>query len=842
MPSREDCENEIVAASNGMLTRDDAKRLLNRFADRMARSADDPITMARQIGDEATASAIIEKRNRLMNLRKRIAGTELAERQIPDLRARHGKEGIFLALRSKIEGINTVVESGRVSAEAIGNEQANLYRSRLLGELDKLGTFNAFRNSATFQDQVGRELYELSMASVGQPHQIGITGDKLAMQTAEAINKWQSYAKEKLNQEGAWIGDYAGYISRTTHDPYKLHQAGFEEWRNYILTKLNYDRVFEGIDNPEQYLHNVYDNLWTGIHIPDGSRIGLKDPAFKGPANIAKSLSQSRELHFKDADAWLDYQKRFGTGTLADQVWRSLDRSGRDFGLMRVFGTNPRAELEGYIDRFIDRYQYDDPAGAKYLRDNRGTLDKMMGYLDGRLDHPVNSQLARISQGLRNIESAGKLSAVVFTHLFSMATKISLLRYDGVPWGEAVANAITSLGVGAKGRFGHEELHDLLLSNLDGHASSIMQRWTPGEQRPGLTSSILATVLRWEGLNYVINAEKAGTKDMLARQLGRQVDRTFDELIPQSQRALTQYGISRSDWELLRNAPDHTKVSDRVYLTPDAAHRVEPQLDANGNDLFTSKLRDDLAMKLYSYYEDRANQSIVTPGISEKTFFYRGTENGSPAGEVLRMLAQFKMWGAANIRQNIGREWYGNPGSGTWLLPSKSQAMGLASLAVMSTLLGYARMVTVGAMKGELPRDPTSPKTIEAAMLQGGGFGILGDFLFGQWGRTGQGLGETLLGPTIGTGLQLAEIYGHLKAAAEGDTHTARKDLPPELLKVTLDNTPFINMFYLRTALNYAFLWRFQEWLNPGFQRRRERRIQQETGQRFWLSPAQSVR
>ena len=167
--------------------------------------------------------------------------------------------------------------------------------------------------------------------------------------------------------------------------------------------------------------------------------------------------------------------------------------------------------------------------------------------------------------------------------------------------------------------------------------------------------------------------------------------------------------------------------------------------------------------------------------------------------------------------------------------------MGLVSVAAASTILGYARMATVSLLKGETPRNPLDPAAMAAGAAQGGGFGILGDFLFGQYSRSGQGLAETLVGPVLGTAAQIFQLKNAMVAAAAGDPH-AQKDLGPEALKLITDNTPFINMFYIRVALNYLFLWRLQEMLNPGFQRRRERRIQRDTGQTMLLSPAQAVR
>ncbi|MFL1533937.1 MULTISPECIES: hypothetical protein [Pseudomonas] len=54
------------------------------------------------------------------------------------------------------------------------------------------------------------------------------------------------------------------------------------------------------------------------------------------------------------------------------------------------------------------------------------------------------------------------------------------------------------------------------------------------------------------------------------------------------------------------------------------------------------------------------------------------------------------------------------------------------------------------------------------------------------------------------------------------------------------NNTPFLNLFYTRIAMDHLFLWSVQEAMNPGSLRRTEQRIQQESGQKFLVKPSQS--
>lgn len=54
-----------------------------------------------------------------------------------------------------------------------------------------------------------------------------------------------------------------------------------------------------------------------------------------------------------------------------------------------------------------------------------------------------------------------------------------------------------------------------------------------------------------------------------------------------------------------------------------------------------------------------------------------------------------------------------------------------------------------------------------------------------------------------------------------------------------LDNTPFLNVFWLRTAMNGLILNRIQDVLDPGSLERYQRRVEREQGNDFLIPPSQ---
>jgi hypothetical protein len=136
-------------------------------------------------------------------------------------------------------------------------------------------------------------------------------------------------------------------------------------------------------------------------------------------------------------------------------------------------------------------------------------------------------------------------------------------------------------------------------------------------------------------------------------------------------------------------------------------------------------------------------------------------------------------------------------------------------------------------LKGRTPRDPFGEdwKSVwTAAMTQGGGLGIYGDYLFGEFNRFGNSPEETFLGPTAGTASDILKLWSKIRS---GDDPTA------DGIRLGVNNAPFANLFWTRIGLDYAVLYHLQEMANPGYLKRMEQRVKRENDQEFILPPSQ---
>lgn len=155
------------------------------------------------------------------------------------------------------------------------------------------------------------------------------------------------------------------------------------------------------------------------------------------------------------------------------------------------------------------------------------------------------------------------------------------------------------------------------------------------------------------------------------------------------------------------------------HLVPEAAHRVpdaliEPMRPARPKGApalsdatlaeIDARSRDNLYLKLRTLFLDIADRGVIRPGIDEKTLLLGGARPGTVAGEALRFMAQFKTWGAAAVRQGVGRELYGGQGVA-------GAVAGMIHMTLGTALMGYLVITLKDLFKGKAPRPPDDPRT-----------------------------------------------------------------------------------------------------------------------------------
>lgn len=844
--------------AKGKLSDLEARDLLSEVAERAEAmrqtGVKDPfVTAAGELAAKLVDNAVKDRLDALRNSAKRKAIYYRVQ-------ANYGGDlkKAALSLESEMVHVNTKMANMEAPVEEVATGILFRYATAIDNKLRQDGLEHAVVGGG-MDREISRALFEMS--GMG-PKQTKAPTD-LANKAAMAFEAPLAQLAERLKAAGARFERAVDYVTHTTHNPRAMIDAKFDQWWRKTKPRLS-DYTFRDLapkdgetmeQAKDRFGQSVYNALITGIHMTSdhmtslmSDDMGYIPPAFDGSRNMAKKFSHQRVLFWKDADSWYDHMREFGgMTTLYHTVHQVLQSGANGIALMEKFGTNPMGSLNMLIRKVQEDFRDKDPLGVINFNNKSAHLINVMGRLDGSLNVPVSADWAQFTGTLRTIESATMLGNVGVTHLMSLpATLGSLAPHYGIGRAEVYGNALKALVQG----LGPKEKQDLLSEAgafSHGTLAHYMAQLRTSDNIPGRVSALAGVFLKATGLNYVLENTQNGVRYLLMHHLGRQTDVAYDALNPLLRGNLGRYGITAEVWDAMRTLPGLQKFEGRQYITPKDLERIPdaaidqmnaPALAAlkgSPPDILaeTERLRGKTRWQLQDNYAallaHAGREATVAAGARERAWALGSTQPGSMQGELWRFISQFKMWPIAVINQLHGRNFFAEQS-----LARKLSNFGL--LMGFSTIGGMMRMAIRDLATGSTPRDMHDPKTLLAAMAQGGGIGIYGDFLFGETNRMGGGIMTTLAGPVIGDAANFANIFLKFRDdvyGLGGDAHHGRGafvDVWPELARYGVHHLPFANLIGLKGALDYLVWNSMYEALSPGWFERSQRRMQKDQG------------
>jgi polyhydroxyalkanoate synthesis regulator phasin len=844
MTERDECIDRLVRASGGKISREEAMDALDELLARAERKGPDYRQINEKLAEAAQEmqDALIERtailrRNERMDAMKSSARHRFYDRSSTP-------QG---GLEAKLVGTNESFVGHRRSVDYAYRAKKREIMGGFELQLEREGVADIFAARA-LEREWATELHELNKPKGGRP---GITNSPEALKIAEAIKAWQTASITAINNEGGWIKSYAGYITRTSHDPDKIRRAGGlkgdaarDQWVEDVMARVDVPRTFHDADPAAARL--VLRDLWNrfviGDHFDYGKPMEDLDGLLK--VDFARKASAPRELHFKDADSWLEYNSIYGMNDPTAQVMASFDRGARSYSLLKEFGSQPRLAFEEDLN-FLKSKSANNPDARKGIDSAERGLRNRFDQIDGSALRPINRTHARVVTGWMVVQRMAKLGLTPFAMLSDLATKASELRFQGATFYERWGSSLTGYFSGAPGSE-KRQVAELLHASVAARIGDIATRFDAGDTPSGWLASAESMFFKYTGISPMTHNQRADSEVIMARHLGQNRGKAFEALGESEQRILKGFEIQKAEWDLLHKV-EWNDIGGNAYLTPDVATKLTDDdvraylvtagrlpKDAKGDsaNFLIERTRNDLAQKLWTYFVDRGEFAVLEAGARERAILYQGTRSGTALGTALRLIMQFKQFPLMMMTKTWGREINGGQGTG-------GKIAGLAELFIASTFLGMVANALNQAAKGQ---DPTSvwknkpASAVIAGMIRGGAGSIYGDFLLGEFSRHGHSAVETLAGPTFGQLNTLTEVWSdltHMKAkAATAMTAT----------RMVRNNLPFMNMIYTKAAFDYMIYFRLQEAINPGYLQRYERTMKEKAGIEFWLRPSQVSR
>ena len=645
------------------------------------------------------------------------------------------------------------------------------------------------------------------------------SGNPLAKAYSEKVKGQQQRMRRMANALGMDIGELADYGVPHTHDAGQLISKGFDSWAEYVLPRLAWHRIEDlstgrmfvetagqkpRLEDVSAFLRARYDAIVTGGW-------NTRDPSFSlGGRSLANQRGEHRTLHFDNGTAWMEYNREFGTSEPFSAMMGGLHSLARDVAMLRVLGPNPRMGLNFAIQVAKTHPNVlKSPKLASKVEKAGTKAMVMLSHHDGTANVPNDVFWARFASGVRSTLTGIQLGAAVLSSVTDVATIAAAAKTLGMSRANVLGRSVKLIfsqgtrETAARAGYVAETLAD---------GGATMARYMGKNFGTGLPERLASFTLRATGLSYLTDMHKIAFQMEFAGHLADMAAKTFAEIDPRIRMLFERRGITAADWDLMRDPSTRfypkaeagggnggPSMNGPDFMTPN--HWLEtqtkvPRVEAEG-----------LAMRWQMALQEQVEFAIPTASLEMKANLRDTAAPGSIPGEILRSITTYKNY-PLSLTLNQYRRF---ADAENWGMNRWSYAIFTFGLPMLLT--GAIAVQNKELFWGRDPRPMDTPEFWLAALLQGGGIGIFGDFFSSAQSRTGGGFAETALGPTF----QLADdifkpLVGNSVAVMTGEKSFFGRDAGNFVARYT----PFFSSaFYARVAYARWLAEPFQTFLDP---------------------------
>jgi hypothetical protein len=608
-------------------------------------------------------------------------------------------------------------------------------------------------------------------------------------------------------------------------DSGKLRAAGRDAYLDWMHQQLaagrlrirDYDTGLEADPlRQAEILSRAYDRITTeGL-------VDLVPGRIQGRGVLADAHARTRAFEWTSAEGYLDFLDRFGPGKrgLYDLLNGHVDAMARDVAMLEVLGPNPDWMVRYLRDTAMKRAA--DPGAAKR---QAWLIDSTWHWVSGAGSEPVNELAATVMRELRGVLTAAQLGSAFISSMSDFATMRQVAAWNGAGFTRVLGRYLRLMNPA--------DPADRQLAVRTGLIAETWAQRAVGAMRhqadivgQGIGGRVADLVLRASLLSPHTESGRWAIGLELLATAGEQAGRRFEDLSPALRRGLSGYGIGAAEWDLAR-AAGVIQEGGLTLLSPAALARAADPATAEG------RARLGAATRLLEWAQTEGRMALPEVGATERALTLGQTRPGTLSGELLRGAMQFKSFPVAVMLMHLGR--------GLNAARQGDYGRYLASFTIGVTAMGALTLQMRQISQGRDPRDMTDWRFWAAAYAQGGGAGILGDFLYSAVTRTDQDFYAMMFGgPTGGLVSDVAKVAG-LNLSALDDERRERA-IGADLARLARRYTPGTSLWYSRLAMD-RLLWdelqRAVDDQAPRRWRQIERRWLREFDQEFWWRPGE---
>ncbi|HFT6202773.1 TPA: hypothetical protein ACHG5K_000120 [Klebsiella pneumoniae] len=817
---RQECINAVQQAASRRLTQQEIKNIEDRIYRNMRQLArNDPASWRAMTDAERLRRAGQLAANELTNeaaLKKRRVALTIAARQRLDafIKTYQGKDGKLEALNRTI-AFHADGKSNFLSVESRGKATRDYALSQIQEAFEAVDPrfFHLFEDEASVRDLV----YEMR----GQD-----TGNVRAKKGAKAWAGVTELLRQRFNDAGGDIGYLENWGIPQHHSMEKVGRVSQDKWISDVIGKL--DRKYYIKDDGQlmsdaelkTFLGEAYNTIATG------GLNKLSDTGMRISGARSNRGNASRQIHFKDADSYLEYQREYGDRSLWEVMVGHLEGISKDIALVETYGPNPDHVFRSILDEVTAEQATANPERTGRIKRLANSTENLYNFIAGKTQPIANPHIARWSDNIRNWMVASRLGSALLASFSDLGTMYMSAKVANIPMNRLFMNQLEAMNPANRTELARARRAGLAMESLLGSVN----RWAMDNMGPSVSRWAATAVMRASGLTAWTDAHKRAYGVTMMGSLGEVVSRAPDlrSLDDSDFRILKSKGITEQDFSVWKLAQQEDWGNgNTTMLTPESIMRIP---DAAVMHLgLPERVRFEAMRRLLAAVSEEVDMAVITPGAREQLLTGGGLQRGTWKGELTRSVFLFKSFPISVVLRHWTRA-MGMPSAG-------GRAAYIAAFLASTTMLGALSQQLNDLASGRNPREMTGKdagKFWLGALLKGGGLGLYGDFLLSDHTRYGGGALASMLGPVAGLVDDVVKLaQGIPLNAVEGKPEQTGGDL----VKLGKGLIPGANLWYAKAALDHMIFNQLQEYFSPGYLRKMEQRSKKEFNQTYWWRP-----
>ncbi|EMK0200937.1 hypothetical protein IH414_17760 [Acinetobacter baumannii] len=831
---KEQCKQAVAKAlGKQSLTAQEATDIEARINETMRNLARKDINNWRNLSDaeklsEAAKQVAIDIQEQLKRKHK-IAAQDILKQSQNIAALDHGK-------LSSMEVIDRMVAahgdmSGIQSIDSKARAIASIYRGELVDFYTNIkGGLGVFTDQELVQ-KIVRERFGEN------------TGDALAKKISDKMGDVFETMRDRFNRNGGDIGKLDNWGLPQTHNLEKIAKAGKEAWVNKAESLIDTRQyVHENGDYySQQEIRSLLEYTYDTLSSDGANKIEVgRQATGSGTSKVTNRHSESRVLHFKDAESWLEYQSEFGGMQFVDLVEAHINGLSKDIAMVENLGSNPKTALKILMDAAAKK-DWEKGIEENQTKSSRKRAQVMFDEFSGG-NSPQSQVLANLGLAYRSMNVASMLGGTTIASLADQATIAKNASVHNVSYRKAFGGLIEQLNPANKAD--RELAHSLGLATEEMLGS--IARWSDdgltstygkSEKLARISSGVATQVMRVSFLNALTSASKVGFTKLLMEKYGRlSRSKAWNDLDVQDRELLSNTGLDERAWQVFQLAEPVVDRKGNQLMSARSIYEIpDEKLTAFGDP---KQVKDQVASQLQAHLLDEQGMAVIEAGLRERTWMTVGAK-GTITGEVFKGLMQFKSFSASFLMRQGSRAMAqeGLKGKAAYAIP----------LMVSMTLLGGLVVQLREILNGNDPQtiyDSNDPKKATSffmrSLVAGGGLPVLGDILVAGTDTSGRDANSFVSGPLGSdfTGL-LGLTVGNLTQYNEGkDTNFGN-----EAFKFVKGKIPAQNLWYTKAAINRMVFDEMQDTIAPGYREKALRKAErQQDRERFWGDDVTDIR